>query len=154
MKTLIIYDSYFSNTEKIAQAIADGLGLPVSTAVKISAFQPEQLLGIELLIVGSPTRGFRPTSAIAGFIKQRSKDSLKGIRVAAFDTRLVLNTIKFGALRMMVKLGGYAAKPVAGQLEKKGGQLIVPPEGFFVTGEKGPLKAGECERAAQWAGKF
>jgi len=27
----------------------------------------------------------------------------------------------------------------------------MPPEGFLVTGEKGPLKEGELERAADWA---
>jgi hypothetical protein len=28
---------------------------------------------------------------------------------------------------------------------------VVPPEGFLVSGEQGPLKAGELERAVSWA---
>jgi hypothetical protein len=36
-------------------------------------------------------------------------------------------------------------------LKKKGGQLVAPYEGFYVDGMKGPLIAGELERAAEWA---
>jgi hypothetical protein len=52
-----------------------------------------------------------------------------------------------------VDKGGYAASTIAKTLEKKGGKLAVPAEGFFVTGEQGPLKDGELERAAAWARK-
>jgi flavodoxin I len=38
-----------------------------------------------------------------------------------------------------------------GSLEKKGGKRAIPPEGFLVMGEQGPLKDGELERAANWA---
>jgi hypothetical protein len=51
----------------------------------------------------------------------------------------------------MVKLFGYAAAPIAKQLTKKGGELAVAPEGFFVAGTEGPLKEGEFTRAAEWA---
>jgi hypothetical protein len=72
------------------------------------------------------------------------------VRVAAFDTRIVLETIDSKALRFLVDKGGYAASTIAKTLEKKGGKLTAPPEGFFVTGEQGPLKDGELERAADW----
>jgi hypothetical protein len=32
--------------------------------------------------------------------------------------------------------------------------LAASPEGFFVTGEQGPLKDGELERARAWAGRL
>jgi hypothetical protein len=32
----------------------------------------------------------------------------------------------------------------------KGGRPVIPPEGFFVTGEQGPLKDGELARAVTW----
>jgi hypothetical protein len=51
----------------------------------------------------------------------------------------------------MVKLFGYAAKPIANRLTKKGGVLTMEPEGFFVEGTEGPLTDGELERAAAWA---
>jgi len=51
----------------------------------------------------------------------------------------------------MVGWFGYAAKPIADILVKKGGELFAPPEGFFVKGREGPLKDGELQRAAIWA---
>ena len=50
-----------------------------------------------------------------------------------------------------VKLFGYAAEPIAARLEKKGGELAVPPEPFYVGGTEGPLLEGELERAEDWA---
>ena len=69
-------------------------------------------------------------------------DSLKGIDVAAFDTRLSTR---------LVKVFGYAADKIAADLKAKGGEPVLPPGGFLVKGRKGPLKEGELERAAAWA---
>ena len=49
-----------------------------------------------------------------------------------------------------MKLFGYTAKPIASKFERKGGELIISPEGFFVKDSEGPLKDGELERAADW----
>ena len=46
---------------------------------------------------------------------------------------------------------GYAAPEIARSLERNGGTLLAPPEGFVVLGMEGPLKEGELERAAGWA---
>jgi len=61
MKTLIVYDSFFGNTEKIAQAIGNSLSAKENIeTLRVSEVKPEQLIGLELLIVGSPTRVFKP----------------------------------------------------------------------------------------------
>jgi flavodoxin len=148
MKALIVYDSVFGNTEKVAQAMAEALQ---ASALPVSQVTTDQLRGLNLLIVGSPTRSFRPTPAISKFLKSLSKDQLIGVQTAAFDTRIWLPTIDSAALRFLVDKGGYAANTMAQALKKKGGTLLVPPEGFLVTGEQGPLKDGELERAATWA---
>jgi flavodoxin len=151
MKALVVYDSFFGNTEQIAQAIGNALGSPEDVEVlRVSNVKPEQLTGLKLLIVGSPTRGFRPTPAISNLLKSIPKDGLKGVKVAAFDTRIALSDIDSRILPVFVKVFGYAAKPIADRLAKKGGELVIPPEGFFVEGTEGPLKAGELERAADW----
>jgi flavodoxin len=150
-KVLVIYDSVFGNTEKIAQAIAAALG---TQAMPVSQTDADQLRGLDLLVVGSPTRGFRPTEGIAKLLNGLPKNHLAGVRVAAFDTRIALETIDSKALRFIVDKGGYAAGTIAKALEKKGGQLVVPGEGFYVTGEQGPLKDGELERAADWVGRL
>jgi hypothetical protein len=118
---------------------------------RVSHLNPEKLKGVNLLIVGSPTRGFRPIEAITNFIKNIPSGVLTGIRVAAFDTRISLDELKSPIARFIVKTGGYAAKSIAKKLITKGGILILPPEGFLVIDEKGPLKTGETERAARWA---
>jgi len=143
MKALVVYDSVYGNTEKVARAIADAI--TPSGEVKIvraGETNASELASLDLLIIGSPVHGGRPTPAVQDFLNKMAPQSLKGIKVAVFDTRA---TSKFA------KIFGNAAGRIAGQLTKKGGVLIVPPEGFFVTGTKGPLKEGELERAANWA---
>jgi flavodoxin I len=143
MKALIVYDSVYGNTEKIARAIAEAI--TPSGEVKVlgaGEANPSELESTDLLIVGSPTHGGRPTPAVQEFLNKVTKPALQGINVAAFDTRIQTK---------LVGVFGYAAGRIANNLKKKGGTLIASPEGFFVTGSKGPLKEGELERAAAWA---
>jgi flavodoxin len=152
VKALIVYDSVFGNTEQIAKAIGDSIAELTSTeVVKVSEAKLEQLQGTGLLIVGSPTRAFKPTKAIVDFLIQIPSNGLKGIDVAAFDTRVNTEDVNSRILNGFVKIFGYAAKPIADKLQKKGGNLMLPPEGFFVKDNEGPLKEGELERAAEWA---
>jgi len=154
MKVLIVYDSVFGNTEQIAQAIGNALGSQEDVEMlRVGNVKPEQLTGLKLLIVGSPTRGFRPTPAISNLLKSIPKNGLKGVKVAAFDTRFTMDEIESSVfiLPILVNIFGYAAKPISDRLKRKGGELIIPPEGFFVEGSEGPLKEGELERAANWA---
>ena len=153
MKAMVVYDSVFGNTEKIAQAIGHALGSPEDVeTVQVGNVKPEQLAGLTLLIVGSPTRKFSPTAAITSFLKSIPKNGLKGVKVATFDTRFTVSAIeKVRILAFFVKIFGYAAEPSADRLEKKGAELAVPPEGFYVSDTEGPLLEGELERAADWA---
>ena len=156
MKAMIVYDSVYGNTEQIAQAIGGALGNPEDVAIiKASAFNPDQLVGLNLLIIGSPTQRFNSTLPVINLLKGISRNALKGVKVTAFDTRLTKSNIEeTPALAFFVRLWGqaaYAAKPLADKLRKKGGVLIAPPEGFYVEGMKGPLVQGELERAANWA---
>jgi flavodoxin len=155
MKGLVIYDSVFGNTEKIAQAIGVILSEQGSVqTLSVGKMTADSMSGLDMLLVGSPTRGFRPTEAVSKFLNLIPKKSLVGIRVAAFDTRIWLDTIDSKTLRFVVDKGGYAANTIAKSLVKKGGQLVAPPEGFLVIGEQGPLKDGELERASAWGRQF
>jgi flavodoxin len=152
MKALVIYDSVFGNTEQIARAIGRGLGLREDAEVlRVADVNVEQLAGLTLLVVGSPTRAFRPTPAIKRFLQSIPSHGLEGVKVAAFDTRIPLSDIPSSALRFLVGFFGYAAKPIANRLKRKGGEPAVAPEGFAVKGTEGPLKEGELERAENWA---
>ncbi len=143
MKVLIVYDSMYGNTEQIAKAIGDGLhsGADVSL-LKVDKAGPGDITGINLLIVGSPTQGSKQTVAIQEFLNKLPETGLKGLKIVAFDTRMT---------NRIIRMFGYAAPKITKSLEGKGAVQIIPPEGFWVTGSKGPLKEGELARATQWA---
>jgi flavodoxin I len=150
-KSLLVYDSVFGNTEKIARAIGNTVNSGGAVEIcRVSDYKPELLADVSLVIIGSPTRGFRPTKNIIDLINNMPAGTLKKIRVAAFDTRISTLDIKSKFLSFMVNVFGYAAKPIASRLKKKGGSLIIAPEGFFVNDSQGPLKDGELERAVEW----
>jgi flavodoxin I len=152
MKALVIYDSFFGNTEKVAQAIGRGLGPEDEVAVlRVEDVQLKHLGGLEILIAGSPTRAFRATPAMMKLLKGLPVHSLAGVKVAAFDTRVALEDVNSRFLNFMVGLFGYAAQPMLDKLLAKGGSKTQPAEGFYVEGTEGPLKEGELERADAWA---
>ncbi|MFA5070325.1 MAG: flavodoxin family protein [Patescibacteria group bacterium] len=146
MNILIIYDSLYGNTEKIAQAVAEALTPSApSNVVKIIRADEAKISDIEsidLLIIGSPTHGGRPSPAIKAFLDKIPADGLKNIKVTAFDTHLKI---------FILKIFGYAAGRIVKELQGKGGQLVAAPAGFIVSGTKGPLGQNEMERAAGWA---
>lgn len=155
MKTLIIYESFFGNTEKIARAIAAGLSsgeeIPVVAVANLTA---EQLAEAELIIYGTPTRGFRPGEGTKKWLAELPAGALNGKKVAAFDTRIAVAEVKNLFLTVMVKIFGYAAKPLAEGLVAKGGTLVAEPVGFIVNASEGPVREGEIERAVAWAQGF
>ena len=149
MKALVVYDSVFGNTEQVAYALRDSLG-PDVEALRVGDVKHEQLVGLEYLIVGSPTRAFNPTKAITSFLKKIPGGSLRGVKVAAFDTRIDSEDVNSSVLNVFVRFFGYAAKPIGDRLQKKGGTLVASPKGFYVEDTEGPLKEGELELADAW----
>lgn len=148
MKTLIIYDSLYGNTEKIAKSIGAGLIGDVAV-LPVHEVTPFNSKTVSLLVVGSPVHGGKPTPAIEAFLKGMPPELLRGVNVAAFDTRFAAKDQGIG-IRLLMKVIGYAAPRIAQALVNKGGKLIAGPEGFIVERKDGPLKPGEIERATTW----
>lgn len=146
---LVIYDSFFGNTAKIAEAI--GEALENTRVIKASEINKADLDNLEILFVGSPTRIFKASPGIMSFVKGLDKNSLSGVKAAVFDTRIPVDQTDSGFLRMMIKLFGYADTKIAKALVKSGAELAIKSEGFGVTGTEGPLVEGELERAQDWA---
>jgi len=140
MKSLVIYDSILGNTEKIARSVAAGLGAD-ARAVRVGAADAHALADLDLLVVGSPTLGGRPTPGIQRFLDRVAAAGSHVPAVAAFDTRVTL---------AFARVFGYAATRIAEKLEAEGSSLKCPPEGFIVKGRNGPLAEGEAERAERW----
>jgi flavodoxin I len=141
MKSLVVYDSQYGNTEKIAKAIGGAIGAEVKV-VRFGDVKAAELGSYDLLFIGSPTQGGRYTMSMKGFLDAIPSGSLANVRVASFDTRLKTK---------LVKIFGYAATRIADTLKIKGGNLVAPAEGFLVKSAKGPILGGELERAAAWA---
>ncbi len=140
MKTLIIYDTQYGCTEKIARAIGEGIGGEVKT-VKAGEASAFELGAYDMLVVGSPTQGGRQTIPVKEFVDNIPAEVLKNKKAAAFDTRMK---------GFWVKMFGWAADRIAGDLKGKGAELIAPAEGFLVKSGKGPLVEGEEARAKAW----
>ena len=141
MNAFVIYDTEYGNTERSAQAIADALrGFGEVRAARIDPAHSIEVQGIDMLVVGGPTQGWRPTPKMQSFLEAITSEQIRGVGVACFDTRL----------RMLDWLTGSAAKVMARKLQERGAMLIVPPESFFVKGDKDPLQSGELDRAATW----
>ena len=149
MKALVVYDSSYGNTEALARAIGEaaGEGATVISAAQAGRSDFEQL---DVLIVGSPTQGGRPTASLTKLLTGIPANGLGRTLVAAFDTRFAAAERGLG-LRLLMKVIGYAAPRIAKTLEEKGGRLAAPPEGFIVEDKEGPLKPGELKRASEWA---
>jgi len=139
MKSMVVYDSVSGNTKQIAEAIARGLGGDAKV-YRSDVVDGTALKKVELLVIGSPTYGGKPTEAVALLMERIILTLPAGIKVAAFDTRLKSR---------FVRIFGFAADRIAASFRQKGAQ-VVGAEGFFVRGRTGPLEDGEWERASSW----
>jgi len=151
MKALIIYDSNFGNTEKIARAITEAI-TPLGEVKVLRAREanPSELASLDLLIVGSPTHAGRPTRPIKEFLKKIPANALENVGATSFDTRFSAKDKGVG-IRILLGVFGYAAGRIAKSLRDKGAYPVTEPQGFIVEDSEGPLKQRELERAARWA---
>jgi flavodoxin I len=140
MKALVVYDSTSGNTEKIATAIAAGIG-GGTRAIRVGSADVKDYEGLDLLVLGSPVQGGRPTESMQKYIKSIPQAVAKKLRVATFDTRMSM---------AFAKIFGYASVRMANQLQGEGCILKSTPQGFIVKGRSGPLADGELERATMW----
>jgi hypothetical protein len=161
-KAVVVYESVFGDTRKIAEAIASGLAEHIPTDVVAAGDAPAEVgPEIGLVVVGVPTHAFSMPrqSTREGAIKQYGAqiadvstgvhewlDSVSvahaGIAAAAFDT--VVDHPK-----LVVKMN-HAAKAEEKLLGRHGLSIVAPAEHFVVVDAKGPLAEGEEDRARAW----
>jgi hypothetical protein len=161
---LLVYESMFGNTKRIAEAIAEGIGskLPVK-AVEVGTapdvIDPE----VELLVVGGPTHihGMSSARSRAGAVEridhlpisrgigmrewlERTRPVSAAQPAAAFDTRINGPEV----------LTGSAASGYVKRLRSAGFRVAVKPRSFRVRGraeaDEDALVPGELEQARAW----
>ena len=157
MRTLVVYESMWGNTEQVARAVADGLeDRGQAEVLDVSEQVPGDLQDVDLLVVGGPTHAFsmsRPSTRADAMTKgARPGHERRGIRewldalpesdvaVATFDTRV-------GTVR---HLPGSAARKAAKEVRRHHVGRLADVASFYVEDLAGPLLDGELDRAEAW----
>ena len=156
MKALVVYESHYGNTAKVAKAIAEGIG-PDARALDTGEATPEIVAAADLVVAGAPVMAFSlpngsmlanlPKDRKAPFPADMSHPSLRdwlealpkhrGTAAASFETRLRWSP-------------GGATGAIDDRFHRAGFRTIAKPGKFVVKGSYGPLREGEIERAREW----
>lgn len=157
MRALVVFESMFGNTQKVARAIADGVEASMHVDVVEVGEAPDTVpADVALLIVGGPTHAFsmswpstrrdaaQRVSAVVshgGGIREWL-GGLPGTRTnteaTTFDTRVTS------------RVTGSAARAASRRLDRLGYPLVAAPVSFRVSDITGPLVDGELDRARDW----
>ena len=169
MRAIVVYESMFGGTLRIAEAVAAGLTSTFEArVVRASDVGPQDLDGVDLIVVGGPTHAWsmsRPSTRKgapdyarkpgSGLDLEPGADISPGVRewleslshlpaaAAAFDTRIAMPAV----------FTGRASKAIARGLARSGARLIAPPESFLVD-KKSHLLGNETERARVWGAEL
>ncbi|KQV05034.1 flavodoxin domain-containing protein [Leifsonia sp. Root112D2] len=157
MRGLIVYESLWGNTEKVARAIAAALSATLQVDVADVDSAPDSVVGYDLLVVGGPTHAFSMTRASTrqNAVSQNGAPSApdRGIREwlnVLTPTEVAVKAVAFDTRVNAPRLPGSAAKVARQELHSLGFDTSLRQKSFHVHGYEGPLVEGELERAAQW----
>jgi len=148
MKAIIVYDSRFGNTERIAKSLEIGLKQvgDIQTAISVNDKDVimDSLKEYDLVCVGAPTEGFTSSKPTKEFLAKLKGVNLAGKYGFAFDTKIDS------------RLSGSAAKYIEKELNDQGVKIIAPRESaiVFAIKERGAivgakLREGEDKRFEQ-----
>jgi menaquinone-dependent protoporphyrinogen IX oxidase len=144
MKGIVVYDSSYGSTKKIAETIAETLkesGIEADFFY-IKDVKKLSIKGYNFLVIGSPTRFGTMSFIVKGFLGNLKGEEWANKPFAAFDTELLQN---------IEKKEGSAAEKIAEKLIEKQMNQLLPVLKAVVLGIKGQLKEGEIERAKEYA---
>jgi hypothetical protein len=157
MDALVVYESMYGNTLRVAEAITHGIREVMHAEMVEVGRAPQDGAGtVDLLVVGAPTHGFslsRPrTRADAAERAGRAVVS-DGIGVREWlgaGWRTTAAAAAFDTHTAKPDLPGHAGKAIDKRLRKAGCRLLEPYRSFAVHGYEGPPLDGELERARSW----
>ncbi len=144
-QAIIVYESVYDNTKRIAQAISQGInsveGLECLIK-KTGEIHTDDLCDYDAILLGCPNHNQEPALNLVRFIDRAAIVHLKAKISAAFDTYTGGNKdVAVAKLETIIqeKLQGISLK---GRFSAK------------VTGRKGPLADGEESRAEEFGKEF
>ena len=144
MKGIVVYDSSYGNTKKIAETIVETLkesGFE-AYAFYVKDVKKLNMKGNNFLVIGSPTRFGIMSFTVKGFLGKVKSEEWANKPFAAFDTELPEN---------IERKEGSAAEKIAEKLKERQMNQLLPVLKAVVSGQKGQLKEGEIERAKEYA---
>ncbi|MFW9793873.1 MAG: flavodoxin domain-containing protein [Candidatus Thorarchaeota archaeon] len=145
-KVLVIYDTQFGNTRKLALEIVKGIqeneGI-IAKVVNGDGLKTEDLSNYDAVLFGGPTRAFRATRGAINSIKQAGKIGLEDKVVSTFGTYMIGNQSR-------------GVKGMDKQLKKMARKAKVISPGFSakVEGPRGPITAEEIPKAHEFGRTF
>jgi len=146
MKAIVLYDSRFGSTEKIAKSLEIGLKAAgrIETVVCTDTGHiqsADSLKEYDILCIGGPTENMGASKSMKEFLEKLKSTDLSGKHGFAFDTKLDS------------RFSGSAAKHIEKELVNQGLRIIAPRESAIVSSikERGQmvgskLKEGEEKR--------
>lgn len=161
MRAMVVFESMFGNTRRIADAVAVGLRTHMDVDVVEVGVAPVAVDDVDLLVVGAPTHAFglsRPqTRADAANHTDGDVVSARiGLRewLAAVRPRRGLDAATFDTRANRPRLPGSAAAGAAKRLRRLGARMVTQPASFYVSDMTGPLLDTEVQRAEEWADRL
>src|SRR5690348_3647940 len=168
MRAVIVYESMYGNTHKVAGAIASGLRESADvTVVSVTRVDEDTARNADLLVVGGPTHVHgmtRPTSRKAAVDATTKPDSALTMEPGEHEPGVREWLESLGELRVPTAavdtrihgpgwLTGRASTRIARRLRRHGCTLVARPESFLVTKDS-RLETGEEERARRWGARL
>jgi len=143
MKGVVVYDTSYGNTKKIAETIADTLK---ESGMEVDLFYVKDVKKLsakdyDFLVLGSPTRMNTMSWAVKGLIGRLKSEGWANKPFIAFDTEIA---------SVIEKSGPSAAQKITERLTEKKMNQLLPVLKTAVLGIKGPLKDGEIERTKEY----
>ncbi|MHA2353261.1 MAG: flavodoxin family protein [Candidatus Thorarchaeota archaeon] len=146
-KVLVIFDSTYGNTEKLAREIAAGIsetGKAECTVIGISEVNSQDFGSFDGVLLGGPIHMFRAARGLRGAVKNAIKQGLDGKLVGAFET--------YQAPGHATRAVKYVEREVAEKAPD--GKIFTPGFLALVDGRKGPLNAVVPAKAREFGQRF
>jgi menaquinone-dependent protoporphyrinogen IX oxidase len=149
MKGIVIYDTSYGNTKKIAEKIAETLkesGITIDL-VHVKDAKKLNANDYNFMIIGSPTKFGTMSFAVKSFLGKMKAEEWINKPFAAFDTENPENVERARAENKEWS----AAEKIALKLKEKKMNQLAPVLKALVLDWKGPLLEGEIERTNNYA---
>jgi menaquinone-dependent protoporphyrinogen IX oxidase len=149
MKGIVVYDTSYGNTKKVAETITETLK---ESGIEVDLFDVKDIKKLSakdygFLVLGSPTKFGTMSFEVRGFLGKVKSEEWMNKPFAAFDTE---NPENVERARVEKKEWSAGEKIAAKLTEKKMNQLL-PVLKALVFEMKGPLIEGEIERIKEYA---